>query len=359
MSVITIHSNIRDYDVHFTETAAALASLIQTTQNLAWIIDENVWRIYRDTSLSAIDPQSAIILSIHEEKKNLEAVQGLYDRLVERSAKRNMTMVSFGGGIAQDVTGFVASTLYRGVKWVFFPTTLLAQSDSCIGSKTSLNYKSYKNLIGTFYPPVRVVIDTAVLMSQNNDDFSSGMGEVIKLHMMGGAKHCGSLIAALPQIMTRETAVMTRTVKDCLAIKQSYIEGDEFDAGRRNLLNYGHCFGHAIESVSNFAIPHGQAVVLGIVAANVVARRRGLLADTLEKHLFNALLKNAVSLKLEKSYFDRSGIIEALKKDKKRTGAGLPLVVLKNGYEMERFTDVTEQEAAQALDELSAYYKIS
>lgn len=356
---MTIHSNIRDYDVHFTDTALTIAALIKETPNLAWIVDENVWRIYRGSALAAIDPASVIVLPIHEEKKNLEAVQSIYDQLVERSAKRNMTMVSFGGGIAQDVTGFVASTLYRGVKWVFFPTTLLAQSDSCIGSKTSLNYKSYKNLIGTFYPPVRVVIDTALLKSQNTDDFNSGMGEVIKLHIMGGEKHCTALINAMPSIATRDTAIMTQTVKDCLNIKKSYIEGDEFDTGRRNLLNYGHCFGHAIESVSNFVIPHGQGVVLGIVAANIVARRRGLLTETFEKHLYNTLLKNAVSLKLEKKYFDHAGIVAALKKDKKRTGSGLPLVVLKNGYEMERFSDVTEQEAIQSLEELSAYFKIS
>ena len=137
------------------------------------------------------------MLPVREERKTLETVQELYGHFLGRSAKRNMTLISIGGGILQDISGFAASTLYRGINWVFVPTTLLAQADSCIGSKTSLNYQGYKNLLGTFYPPNEVYIYMPFLATQAELDFYSGLGEVVKLHLMGGAERTRELIALL------------------------------------------------------------------------------------------------------------------------------------------------------------------
>ncbi|HEX5772934.1 MAG TPA: AroB-related putative sugar phosphate phospholyase (cyclizing) [Geomobilimonas sp.] len=354
MSVITIHSNLRDYTVHFQDTPSFLDGFARFPARL-FVIDENVWRHYGNGCLSCIPEDERMVFSVSEERKGLDSVMEVYDRLMDKAAKKNMTLISLGGGIVQDVTGFVASTLYRGLNWVFVPTTLLAQADSCIGSKTSLNYKRFKNLIGTFYPPTEVHIHSPFLKTLPEADFLSGLGEVVKLHLMGGKETTEALVATLPAVLERNSVALLPAIRTSLSIKLSYMEGDEFDTGRRNLLNFGHCFGHALETVSNYAIPHGQAVVIGMLFANIAAVQRGLLDPSLASHLANSLLGKSLSIPLRREYFAVEAILEAMKKDKKRTGEGLVVVMMTSDYEFEKVTDYSPDElvtATAALMEL-------
>lgn len=348
-----IKSNIRDYEVHFTEGAEFLRGFDRFPQRCL-VVDENVWRIYGESLLRDIAPaEDVIMLPISEERKNLESVRFLYDRLTGRAAKRNMTLISIGGGITQDVTGFAASTLYRGINWVFVPTTLLAQADSCIGSKTSLNYEGFKNLIGTFYPPSEVYIHTGFLATQADADFFSGLGEVVKLHLLGGAGRAREVAELLPAITRREGGALLAGVRNSLEIKQSFIAEDEFDTGRRNLLNYGHCFGHALESVSDFAVPHGQAVVAGMLLANLVARERGLLPRSLEAGVAADLLLPSLVVEPRAEHLVADATIEAMRKDKKRTGDDLALIMMEDDYRFTKVTDLKGAEVAVALADLN------
>jgi len=342
---LVLKSKIKDYDIFFVDSCDFLKKY---DDNCVFVVDENVWEHHSKGCLSDLDAGDVIILPIGEEKKGLESVLKLYDKMMERSAKRNMTIVSIGGGITQDITGFMASTLYRGINWVYVPTTLLAQADSCIGSKTSLNYKQYKNLIGTFYPPTEIYIYSPFLTTQQDIDFFSGVGEVVKLHLMGGEENVNKIIAELAMIADKESDALLRAVQNSLLIKQSYIEEDEFDTGRRNLLNYGHCFGHAIESATDFSIPHGQAVVLGMILANKVAKNRNLLSPDSEAFIAEKLLWPVAQIK-ETLDFDVDRVIEAMKQDKKRTGTELALIMMVNGYEMIKVNDLSENEAAEVL----------
>jgi len=336
--------------VYFVETADFLRDLERFPQR-CYVVDENVWRLYADSCLRDLDRTRVIIQPVNEELKNLTSVQKLYDHLIERSAKRNMTLISIGGGIVQDITGFVVSTLYRGINWVYVPTTLLAQADSCIGSKTSLNYKGFKNLIGTFYPPSEIFIYTPFLTTLADMDFLSGLGEVVKLHILGGAAKIQEGITLLPRMVKREPAALLQGVQSSLAIKHAYIAEDEFDLGRRNLLNYGHCFGHALEATSDFEIPHGQAVVLGMILANRVARRRGVLSKSFERLMLEQLLLPSLKVRPKPSHLKASAVVEAMKKDKKRTGKDLPLVMMKEDYGLVKVNDVTKSEVERALAE--------
>ncbi len=322
-----------------------------------FVVDENVWKHHCNECLRDLQGQEIIILPISEEKKRLDSVLNLYDQLMERAAKRNMTIVSIGGGITQDITGFMASTLYRGINWVFVPTTLLAQADSCIGSKTSLNYKHYKNLIGTFYPPSSVYIFAPFLTTQLEFDYFSGVGEVIKLHLMGGEEKANRLIDGLDKIISRDPVTLLSAVKESLFIKKNFIEEDEFDFGRRNMLNYGHCFGHALESATDFLMPHGQAVTLGMILANIVANKRGLLARSVEEYLAKRALWPAVRLPEEALTFDKDKVIQAMKQDKKRTGKDLALVMLADNYQLLKVNDLVEKEAFNALEKLEQGYR--
>jgi 3-dehydroquinate synthase len=350
MSMMKIASNIRDYEVHFPETPDFLKSLGKIHPR-CYVIDHNVWRLYQDGRLKEIPRDQVIVQPISEEGKSLESVQALYDRLTGLAAKRNMTLISIGGGILQDIAGFVASTLYRGINWVFIPTTLLAQADSCIGSKTSLNYRGFKNLIGTFYPPSAVYIHTPFLATQEETDFFSGVGEVVKLHILGGTEKAREIVELLPRILRRDAEAMRVCVSNSLRIKQGYISEDEFDTGRRNILNFGHCFGHALEANSNFAIPHGQAIVIGMLLANRVAVRRRVLSPKAEKSLAENLLVPSLTVRPRASYLDPQGILEGMKKDKKRTGEGLALILMAEGYQMSRVNDLTESEVRAVLQE--------
>jgi 3-dehydroquinate synthase len=347
---LSIHSNIRDYTVSFEEHAGFIDELAQ--HHLAcFVIDKNVWGFYSGTLLKNLPTEATIVLPINEERKSLDTVQELYDRLVGRPAKRNLTLISFGGGILQDITGFAASTIYRGINWIYIPTTLLAQADSCIGSKTSLNYRKYKNLIGTFFPPTRIHIYPAFLATQLDSDFHSGFGEVIKLHLMGGERNFRDLVQLAPDILKREKKALLNAIHQSLNIKLSYMAGDEFDTGRRNLLNYGHDFGHALESASAFAVPHGQAVIFGMLAANLVARNRGLLDGALETEIAQNLLIPSLKIRPVPEAIEPEIIIAAMKKDKKRTGDLLALIMMQSNFDFIRVNNLTPDEVFAVLAE--------
>jgi 3-dehydroquinate synthase len=350
---LEISSRLRDYTASFEPDASFLGELVARTNRL-FVVDENVWAAHRDGVLSVLPLDDVMLLPIAEDVKTLSSVELVWDTLMQRSAKRNMTMVSIGGGICQDVTGFAASTLYRGIGWVFLPTTLLAQADSCIGSKTSLNYKRFKNLLGTFYPPNSVHLFAPFLTTQKDIDFFSGLGEVVKLHILGGNESANRLDRTIGLVRSREVGALHVAVRDSLLIKKSYIEGDEFDTGRRNLLNYGHCFGHAIETATDYAVPHGQAVVLGMIIAQAVARDRGLENEPVQIRLLDRLFAGSLRAGNIPSAIDLDVVIEAMKHDKKRTGEGLVVVMASDGLDVVKHDDVSVDEARAAATSVLA-----
>jgi 3-dehydroquinate synthase len=309
-----------------------------------------MWQYHSHGILSELPPTETVIFPAAEERKTLEGAQEIYENILYRSAKRNITLITIGGGILQDVTGFAASTLYRGVNWFFVPTTLLAQADSCIGGKTSLNYKGYKNLIGSFYPPAAVWIDPYFLGTLPSQDFYSGLGEVVKLHIMGGNPRIQEILKKYDAVCKRDVTTLESVIQTSLEIKKGYIIDDEFDLGKRNMLNYGHCFGHALESVSNFRISHGQAVVVGMMLANHIASKRHLLSERRCQFMEEELLTPTLQTKILSSDFQSDLIIEAMKKDKKRTGRGLVLVMINDSGEMVRVDNLEEYEVQEALE---------
>ena len=350
MSVIKVKSSLRDYEVHI-GPAHEFVEYLVNLEHKSFVVDENVWRYYADGILSTLPRSETITFPAQEGRKTLEGVQEIYAHLLGRAAKRNLTLVTIGGGILQDVTGFVASTLYRGINWIFVPTTLLAQADSCIGSKTSLNYGGYKNIIGSFYPPSMVWIDPSFLSTLQTQDFYSGLGEVVKLHIMTGQEKTQALLSAYDSICAMDMAALQQAIQTSLEIKIDYITDDEFDLGRRNMLNYGHCIGHAVESVSNFRVPHGQAVVLGMILANHIAQRRGILSEENRHFIEKRLLLPTLNMRVEPADLEPAAVVEAMDKDKKRTGSGLVLIMVTDAGEMVRVNNLEAQEVRSALEE--------
>jgi len=340
---LTIESNIRDYDVVFEKDFHFLEEF-KSLKNTIMIIDKNVYTLYKK-HFSSLKEEDLFLFDAIEENKTFDYVKEIYDFLLLKSVKRNLTIISIGGGITQDITGFVASTLYRGVNWIFVPTTFLAITDSCIGSKTSLNYDKYKNLMGTFYPPSKIHINTNFLKTLKELDFFSGIGETIKFQLMKEEypKNFDKIAQSIENIVKDDVARLAM-IHDNMQIKLGYMKGDEFDLGRRNLLNYGHCFGHALETSSDYYVPHGIAVNIGMIFANLLSLSRGLMDKKDVDNINNNILLPNIPLKLREEDFDEAILLESMKNDKKRVGEFLTVIIPDANFKMKKCDDVTDIE---------------
>jgi len=348
---LTIESNIRDYEVIFEKDFAFLQKF-SFYENAIIIIDKNVYALYSEY-FTDLNMDDVFLFDAIEENKTFNYVQEIYDFLISKSVKRNLTLVSIGGGITQDITGFVASTLYRGINWVFVPTTFLAITDSCIGSKTSLNYKKYKNLMGTFYPPNTIHINSDFVKTLKELDFFSGIGETIKFQLMKeeSTKDFLKIAKTIKNVITDDVA-RQEIIHDNMKIKLGYMKGDEFDLGRRNLLNYGHCLGHALETSSDYYVPHGIAVNIGMVFANILSELRGLITKKDMDIVNQEILLVNVPLALRDEDFNEKVLLESMKNDKKRIGKYLSVIIPDMNFSMIKVDDVTDAEFKNVMVKL-------
>jgi 3-dehydroquinate synthase len=288
-----------------------------------FLMDANVARLYRNRLGPVLDHPRTLLIEANEDNKSADRIIPIIERLVANRVRRDHVLVAIGGGVIQDITCFIASVLLRGVEWQFVPTTLLAQADSCIGSKSSINLGSAKNILGTFKPPRRIRICTSFVDTLDGKDIRSGLGEILKVHAIAGISAFDRVADDYERILA-DRQVMLAYIRDALRIKQAYIEQDEFDRGIRNIFNYGHSFGHAIESATGFAVPHGIAVTMGMDMANRIAVMRGLLPEDHFRRMHGVLRKNYVGFSATDISVD--DLVEALLKDKKNMAARLGLI---------------------------------
>jgi 3-dehydroquinate synthase len=264
----------------------------------------------------------------------------LIDRLIGGGFRRDGRLIAIGGGITQDAVSFVASMLYRGVEWIFVPTSLLAQCDSCIGSKTSINFRQYKNQLGGFYPSAGVYIDTSLTKTLGQAEVSSGLGEMLHYFLVTSEADFSLFLATAPNVR-RGGDGLEVLVRRSLEIKKQMVELDEFDRGPRNVFNYGHSFGHALESSCNYLLPHGIAVSYGIDLANLVSVHLGLLDSATRNRIRTGC--QIVFDGFPCPEIDIDGYYEALKRDKKNSGGQLGLILLSRiGVASKTMVDFTD-----------------
>lgn len=301
-STITVPSSIRSYSVEFIDTLTSIEDLMREPNTIT-IIDSLVADLYPRLA-------KGIVIEATEKAKTLHGAENLLIALAAARANVKTKLVVVGGGIIQDLAGFCASVYARGIEYILVPTTLLAQGDSCVGGKTSINLNHKKNLIGTFYPPTKVLIYTEFLKTLSKVDYISGLGELYKFNILQGTIHNFD-----PE------GDITEMVHEGLSYKISILKRDEFDKGERKFLNYGHTFGHALESTSHNEISHGLAVILGSMIATRVAKELGYhIPDyyiILAKGI-NLIRESKLRLKFE--WFNLENLLEAVKSDKKNTG---------------------------------------
>ncbi|HNY51058.1 MAG TPA: hypothetical protein PLV50_11610 [Smithella sp.] len=347
-----IKSHSKTYSVEIVDRHH-IEKILKTPYRLI-IIDEKVFHIYKNTLLNNIDPSSVYLFKAIESKKNINSALAICKKMAEISFKRAEELLSIGGGIVQDVTGFAANIYNRGVKWTFIPTTLLAQCDSCIGSKTSLNYLNFKNLLGTFYAPDRIYIYLDFVKTLTEDDYLSGLGEVAKFNIMSAKDGIDLLERNMEKLLGRDVKTLKFFTERSLNFKKTFIEKDEYDFGIRNLLNFAHTFGHAFEKVSNYKVPHGQAVTLGLMTANHIAAARNILKREKADQI-NKMVVCLLSVRLKKIWFQTEQIVNAVKRDKKRTTRYLPAVLFSSNNKLKVYQDIKAEEIDKALNRVIVF----
>lgn len=317
-----VASHKGEYEVAFAPASVTLAENVRACHV---IVDRRLLDLHGERLTLIKDARSILLVDATEEAKSLERMPDYVQHLADHYLRRDHRLIAIGGGVTQDIACFLAAIMLRGVDWDFYPTTLLAQADSCIGSKSSINSKRLKNIVGMFTPPRRVVIDTAFLDTLGERDMRSGFGEILKVYAIEGPEWFEQLAADYPRLQN-DRELLSRHIREALSIKKRYIELDEFDRGPRQVFNYGHSFGHAIESVTDYAVPHGIAVTIGMDMANFVARQLGVDDGNAFRRMHPTLRENYRGY--EDVKIDADALVGALGKDKKNIGQGTVSLIL-------------------------------
>ncbi len=296
------------------------------------ISNPQILKLYGDIVIKSLKEEgidsNVITVKAGEEAKSLTEAAKIYDQLIAGKNDRFMPIIALGGGVIGDLSGFIASTYMRGVPYVQVPTTLLAQVDSSIGGKVAVNHPQAKNIIGSFYQPRFVLADMAVLHTLPEEEYLSGIAEVVKYAFISAQNFLEFLEDNIDGILARETSVLSEIVLRCCRIKSKIVEEDERDFGLRAVLNYGHTIGHSIEAISNYgSYRHGEAVAIGMMGAAIVSNIKGYadksLIDKTKQLLDNLKLPSTINdLSLER-------IAEHIKLDKKVVEGKVRFVMLK------------------------------
>ena len=295
MKVIQVRHAGGEYPVYVGHGLLAMSSIIDRhlEGRVLVVTDEHVGRLYLDRlrpPLARIEHKKRVVLPPGEENKTVEQWQRILDTLVELRAQRDATVLALGGGVVGDMAGFAAASYMRGIKVVQMPTTLLAQVDAAVGGKTGVNHAQGKNLIGAFHQPAAVIADLDTLQTLDDRDYRAGLAEVVKYGAIRDPAFFAWLDANAEALAARVPDALLEAVYQSVRNKAEVVAADEQEAGQRALLNFGHTFGHALETFTAYTrYRHGEAVAIGMVLAarlsEILGRCPPGSCDRLEKLL--------------------------------------------------------------------------
>ena len=323
------------YPIVFGNTFDQLSASMQEAgiaggSRLCLVTDSTVARLYLDKVQKRLQENfpktESFVFEAGEKSKTLETVQSLYLFLNRNHFQRSDILAALGGGVTGDLTGFTAATYLRGIGFVQVPTTLLAQVDSSVGGKTGVDFAGYKNIVGAFYQPRLVYMNTASLQTLSEEQFSAGMGEVIKTALIRDAVLFSWIEEHQNELLQRDGSALEHVVRECCRIKSEVVEEDPFDKGIRAILNFGHTIGHAVEKEKNFSLLHGQCVSIGMAAAVRLSVKRNLLRPDEEERILRLLQR--FSLPVSISGIAEESIEKACLSDKKREFEQLKFILL-------------------------------
>jgi 3-dehydroquinate synthase len=348
---IKIKEEKKQYPIYFLqdEILKLWKSEIQKSGEQIFIItDDYVWKLYRDNFETDESITRVFTFPNGEEHKNLDTVQQAYQALYEMQADRNTVVVAIGGGVVGDLAGFVAASYLRGIRFIQVPTTLLAQVDSSLGGKVGVNFNA-KNVVGFFYQPSAVYVDSFFWKTLDERQWLNGLGEMIKYAFLIDREYFFGIYDNKIPIRKRTPRVMNKLIKASLMYKQRVIELDEKENALRRLLNLGHTLGHAIEAAGHYQkYLHGEAVLLGLKAALFISHQRKLLNEE-DWELGIQLIDEYCTFSLSSSISDEQ-LLELLKQDKKRMNGKNVWILVEEIGKPKIVDDVKEREVLEAIE---------
>jgi len=340
----------RSYEVHIengllARTGEVLRSVVDPGRRLFVLTVDPVRRKWGKTLMTSLTKAGYqahfLVMPEGEQHKRLKTVEALAEQLSKLRADRNAVLVTFGGGVAGDVGGLLASLYMRGVEFVQIPTTVLAQVDASIGGKTGVNLTAGKNLVGTFHQPQVVLVDPMVLSSLPVREYRAGLFESLKAGIIGDRELFEKFEDKRDAILAREPGILERVIAASVKLKAEVVSQDEREQGLRRVLNLGHTIGHALEAETNYReLLHGEAVAWGIIMVAGIARAIDRLDDTLAKRITAATLSLG---KLPKLKVRTRSVFKRLGSDKKTRNGRIHFVLPVGIGKVEIVSDVPEQ----------------
>ena len=334
-SELRVNLGERSYPILIGDGLLDDASIWSTTAgpSVAVVTSDRIAPLFLDRLTRALTTAGkrvqTIVLPDGEAGKNGQTLNLIYDALLATHCDRKTTLVALGGGVIGDMTGFAAATYKRGVPFVQVPTTLLAQVDSSVGGKTAINHSLGKNLIGAFYQPAQVVIDTATLATLPEREFRSGLAEVVKYGLIYDSAFLKWLEGNLDRLVARDAAALTHAIQRSCSIKAAIVAQDERENGIRAWLNLGHTFGHAIEAGMGYgAWLHGEAVAAGMVVAAALSAQLGHISQA-DAGYVKALIESA-GLPVSLPKLGAARYFDLMRVDKKADAGMIRYVLLKS-----------------------------
>lgn len=318
-----IHSRDFDYEVTISDDTEMLLQHFSSVEGAVFVVDKNISVLYPELVAKLIQGRPKLDIDATESTKTLTGVGKVVEWLLDSGCNRSATIVGVGGGIIQDVVTFTAAIYYRGVNFELVPTTLLSMADSSIGAKCGINFGDFKNQLGIVNAPRSVHISTAFLETLADRDILSGYGEILKLSITGGEAHLARLFELVEGDGLRASA--RYLIEQSLLVKKEIIEEDEHERDLRRILNYGHTFGHALEALTNHAIPHGLSVAWGIDVVNLIAVQRFGLDQALRLQA-RSFISRFLPFQLNE-FPSATQLLDHARRDKKMVGSTLNLVV--------------------------------
>lgn len=315
----------------FDQLAEEIKKLGVENRKICIVTDSTVAGLYLDLVAGILAGCCKQVISFTfpagEEHKNLNTVQELYKTLIVHRFDRNDVLAALGGGVVGDLCGYAAATYLRGISFFQIPTTLLSQVDSSIGGKTGVDFDSFKNMVGAFHMPKLVYTNVSTLLTLPKEQFTSGMGEIIKHGLIKDAVYYQWLNQHVSQIMNRNLEVCMEMIRGSNEIKRKVVEEDPTEQGERALLNFGHTLGHAIEKWKNFQMLHGHCVAVGALAAAWMSQEKGWISKEQVTELKG--LMETFHMPVSVSGVDLEQVVDATKNDKKMDGGRIRFILLK------------------------------
>lgn len=343
------------YEIYLEKSFDRLPDCMQKldtgNRKICLVTDSTVRELYgeqvRKLIASCCQEVTVFTFPAGEPSKTLDTVRSLYEHLIVNHMERKDLLVALGGGVVGDLAGYAAATYLRGIDFIQIPTTLLSQVDSSIGGKTGVDFAAYKNMVGAFHQPKLVYMNISTLSTLSEEQFSCGMGEILKHGLIRDAAYYEWTITNMTEIRERNADALLEMISRSCEIKRSVVEKDPCEKGERALLNFGHTLGHAIEKQKNFQLLHGQCVALGYLAAAYISWKRGLL--TAEEFFEIRDMNVGFGLPITLSDLDADSILETTKSDKKMDHGHVKFILLKGIGNAMIDRSVTEEEMRAAL----------